>query len=103
MVETVESDVAQELSEEETEESTSKTAYDKERHTYEVTKAAKSEDVKFMTQQFKALDKEVEEKKEDLETTKEELVAVAKYLEEVKERCNKKSTLAETQAAHEAE
>merc|ERR1712187_630085 len=52
-----------------------------------VTKTAKDQDVKYKTQEFTSLDKEVTELSADRETASTELSAVLEYDTKLKERC----------------
>merc|ERR1719221_440002 len=104
ILEVVESDFAKELAAVESEESDALAAY--ERRTEEIAQstALKSQDVKYKTQEFKNLDKEVDELSADRASTNEELTAVLEYYDKVKERCiAKPETYEERKARREAE
>merc|ERR1719396_164797 len=68
ILEVVESDFASDLAKEETEEATAVEVYEKTTQENKVTKAAKDQDVKYKTQEFITLDKEVTELSADRET-----------------------------------
>merc|ERR1719310_158667 len=53
----------------------------------EITKATKDQDVKYKTQESKALDKAIAEATSDRATVQEELDAVMEYYKGLKERC----------------
>merc|ERR1719405_299495 len=53
----------------------------------EITKATKDQDVKYKTQEFKAIDKAIAEATSDRSTVQEELDAVMEYYKGLKERC----------------
>jgi len=61
--------------------------YDKLTKENEIMKATKEQDVKYKTKESKALDKDVSELSADKASVQEELDAVLKYYEGIKERC----------------
>merc|ERR1719161_3113355 len=87
ILEVVESDFASNLAKEETEEATAAEDYEKATQENKVTKAAKDQDVKYKTQEFTSLDKEVTELSADRDTASTELAAVLEYDTKLKERC----------------
>merc|ERR1719263_332937 len=52
-----------------------------------ITKATKEQDVKYKTQEFKALDKAIAEMTSERDTAHEELSAVLEFYEKLKDRC----------------
>jgi len=86
-LEVVESDLAKNLAELQTEEDDSQTAFDKEIQAGKVTKAEKDQDVSYKTKEYTYLDKTVSELQSDSATTSEELAAVNEYFAKVKDRC----------------
>merc|ERR1719335_2081776 len=66
MLEVIESDFAKNLAQEEEEEAAAQTAYDKMTQENKVTKTVKEQDVKYKTQEFTKLDKEIAELSGDL-------------------------------------
>jgi len=87
MLEVAESDFANNLAEEETEEAAAQEEYDKVTQENKVTKMTKDQDVKYKTKEFTALDKEVSELSADRDGSQEELDAVLAYYEKIKDRC----------------
>merc|ERR1719352_2126959 len=64
----------------------------------------KEQDVKYKTQEFKALDKHISELSSDKETTGNELSAVLEYYGKIKDRCiAKPETYEDRRARREAE
>merc|ERR1719263_1322355 len=92
ILEVAESDLAKNLATDDAEESDSQSNYEKQTQTNKVTKAEKESDVKFKTQQFTALDKQISEQESDKATQVEEFTAVSDYFSKVKERCIAKPT-----------
>jgi len=104
ILEVVESDFATNLAKIETEEADAQADYDKGTQENKVEKATKEQDVKYKTQEFVSLDKEVAELSSDRESASTELSAVNEYYEKVKERCvAKPETYEERKRRREAE
>jgi len=104
ILETVESDFATNLAKEETEEADAAAAYEKGTQEYEITKATKTQDVKYKTQEYIALDKTIADITADKESTSTELSAVLEYEAKLKERCvAKPETYESRKARREAE
>merc|ERR1719155_136564 len=76
ILEVCESDFANNLAKEETEEADAQADYEKTTQENKVSKAMKEQDVKYKTQESVALDKEVSELSSDRDTTNSELAAV---------------------------
>jgi len=87
ILEVVESDFATDLAKEETAESEAVEAYEKETQENKVLQAEKEQSVKYKTQEFTALDKNVADLSSDRDTTNTELDAVLEYDTKLKERC----------------
>jgi len=87
MLEVIESDFAKNLAQEEEEEAAAQTAYEKLTQENKVTKTVKEQDVKYKTQEFTSLDKEVAELSGDREGAQTELDAVLEYDEKIKDQC----------------
>merc|ERR1740120_612577 len=75
----VESDFAKNLAEEETAESDAVADYEKRTQEIKVSNALKTQDVKYKVQEFKGLDKDVNELSADRSSTGSELDAVLEY------------------------
>jgi len=104
LLEVVESDFAKSLATSEAEEDDAEVQYQKVTQTNKVTRAMKEQDVKYNTQEFKQLDKEIAELTGDRETTDAELSAVLEYYAKIKERCiAKPMTYEDRRARREAE
>jgi len=104
MLEVIESDFAKNLAQIEEEESAAQTAYDKLTQENKVTKAQKEQDVKYKTEEYTGLDKEVAELSSDRETTESELDAVLEYDTKIKDQCiAKPETYEERKKRREAE
>jgi hypothetical protein len=104
IMEVIETDLAKNLAKEDTQESTSVSAYEKTTQAFKVSRAETEQDVKYKTQEYKALDKSISELESDKATDGEELSAVTEYFEKLKERCiAKPSTYEERKAKREAE
>merc|ERR1719235_82621 len=73
ILEVCESDFAKNLAEETSEEDDAEAAYEKKTQENKVTKTIKDQDVKYNTQEFQTLDKEIAELSGDRETTNSEL------------------------------
>jgi len=103
-LEVIESDFATELAKEETAESDAVTQYEKMTQENAVEKTLKEQDVKYKTQEFTSLDKEISELSSDRESTSTELSAVLEYYSKVKDRCiAKPETYEERRKRREAE
>merc|ERR1719166_430988 len=87
ILEVCESDFAENLAKENTEESDAQAEYDKTTQENKVAKTLKEQDVKFKTQEIKALGKGLTELTADKESAESEHAAVMEYYEKVKERC----------------
>merc|ERR1719253_1846583 len=87
ILEVVESDFAKNLAVEETQEADAAAEYEKTTQENKVTGAMKEQDVKYKTQEFKGLDKDVAELSSDRETSNTELSAVLDYNGKIRERC----------------
>merc|ERR1740121_1070167 len=104
ILEVVESDFAKNLASEEAEEDDAEAEYQKTTQTNKITKTLKDQDVKYKTQNFKGLDKNIAELSADRESTDTELSAVLEYYAKIKDRCiAKPETYAERQARRSAE
>jgi len=87
MLEVCESDFSDNLAKVETEEADAAAEYEKITQANKVTKTTKEQDVKYKTQEFKTLDKEITELTGDKETTSTELDAVLEYYGKLTDRC----------------
>jgi hypothetical protein len=87
ILEVVESDFAKNLAVEETQEADAAAEYERTTQENKVTKMIKEQDVKYKTQEFKGLDKEISELSSDRETTNTELAAVNDYNSNLRGRC----------------
>merc|ERR1719328_462777 len=104
ILEVCESDFAKNLASETTEEDDSEASYQKQTQENKVTKTTKEQDVKYSTQEFQTLDKEIAELSADKETTSSELSAVLEYYAKIKDRCiAKPETYESRKARREAE
>merc|ERR1719296_581055 len=104
ILEVVESDFAKNLAKEETEESDAQAEYEKVSQENAVTKTLKEQDVKYKTQEAKAMDSTVAEYSSDRETANTELSAVLDFYGKLKGRCiAKPETYAERAARRQAE
>merc|ERR1719291_1387870 len=104
ILEVVESDFANNLAKEETEEADASAEYDKTTQENKVTKTLKDQDVKYKTQEFTGLDKSIAELTADRESTDSELSAVNEYYAKIKDRCiAKPETYEERQRRRSAE
>jgi hypothetical protein len=100
ILEVVESDFANNLAKEETEEADAAEVYEKTTQENKVTTAQKQQDVKYKTQEHVALDKQVSEFSADRETVSSELDAVNEYYAKIRERCIAKPETYEERKAH---
>jgi hypothetical protein len=104
ILEVVESDFAENLAKENTEEADAQADYDKTSQENKVAKTLKEQDVKYKTQEIKALKKTLSELSADRESAETEHAAVMEYYEKIKERCiAKPETYEERKARREAE
>merc|ERR1712050_251267 len=104
ILEVCESDFAKNLATETSEEDDAEAAYQKKTQENKVTKTLKDQDVKYNTQAFQTLDKEITELTADRETTNAELSAVLDYYAKIKDRCiAKPETYESRKARREAE
>jgi hypothetical protein len=87
ILEVVESDFSNSLAKEESQEADAQSEYDKTTQSNKISKATKEQDVKYKTQEFKGLDKEISELSSDKSTTATELSAVNEYYGKIKGRC----------------
>merc|ERR1719215_905455 len=87
ILEVCESDFSKSLAKEETEEADSAAEYDKITQENKLSKTTKDQDVKYKTQEFKSLDKEISELTGDKDTLSTELGAVNEYYSKLRERC----------------
>jgi len=104
ILEVCESDFSDALAKTETEESDAAEEYDQITQDNKIVKATKDQDVKFKTQEFKTLDKEITELSSDKDTTSTELAAVNEYYGKLKDRCvAKPESYEETKKRRESE
>jgi chromosome segregation ATPase len=104
ILEVCESDFAKELSTITGEEEDAQEAYDRRTQEIKVETAEKTKSVEYKTQEYKDLDKEVNELNGDRESTQSELDAVNEYYAKVKDRCiAKPETYEERKARREQE
>jgi len=87
LLEVVESDFANNLAKEETEEDDAQSEYEKVSQENKIAKAMKEQDVKYKTQESKSLDTSISELSSDRQTAGSELEAVLEYYSKIKERC----------------
>ena len=87
ILEVCESDFSKNLAAEEAQESDSLEAYEQQTQENKITKTTNEQDVKYKTQEFKGLDKEITELTSDKETSGTELAAVMEYYGKIKDRC----------------
>jgi len=104
ILEVCESDFANNLSKEESEEADSASNYEKTTQENKITTATKTQDAKYKTKEAAGLDKQISELSNDRETSNTELSAVMEYYAKIKERCvAKPETYEERKARREAE
>jgi chromosome segregation ATPase len=104
ILEVIESDFATELAKEESAEADAATQYDKMTQENAIIKTTKDQDVKYKTQEFTSLDKEIAELSSDRDSANTELAAVLEYYGKVKDRCiAKPETYEQRKARREAE
>merc|ERR1719158_2269534 len=87
ILEVCESDFSKNLAKEEQQESDAQSEYDTTTQENKITKTTREQDVKFKTQEYKALDAEITELTGDKETAQTELEAVMEYYGKIKDRC----------------
>jgi len=87
ILEVCETDFAANLAKENAEESDAQAEYDETTQENKVAKTLKEQDVKFKTQEIKALGKSLTELSAEKESTESEHAAVLEYYEKIKERC----------------
>jgi len=87
ILEVCESDFSDNLAKEEMAESDAASEYEKVTQENKVAKTTKDQDVKYKTQEFKSLDKEIAELTGDKDTLSTELGAVNEYYSKLRERC----------------
>merc|ERR1740139_1505369 len=87
ILEVCESDFSDNLAKEEMAESDAVSEYEKITQENKVAKVTKDQDVKYKTQEFKSLDKDISELSSDKDTLSTELGAVNEYYSKLRERC----------------
>jgi chromosome segregation ATPase len=87
ILEVCESDFSKNLAAEESEEADAVEQYDSQTQENKIAKSTSEQDVKYKTQEFKSLDKEITEFTSDKDTADTELAAVNEYYGKIKERC----------------
>jgi len=87
LLEVCESDFSSNLAKEETQEADAVSEYEKVTQENKVSKTTKDQDVKYKTQEFKSLDKEISELSGDKATANTEFSAVNEYYGKLKDRC----------------
>merc|ERR1719183_573433 len=87
ILEVCESDFSENLAKEETQESDAVSEYEKTTQANKVAKTTGDQDVKYKTQEFKGLDKEITELTSDKDTVSTELSAVLEYYSQLRDRC----------------
>merc|ERR1740120_138448 len=104
ILEVVESDFGKNLAKETTEEDDAEAEYQRTTQENKVTKTLKDQDVKYKTQEFTGLDKNIADMSGDRDTANSELSAVMDYYGKVKDRCiAKPETYEQRKARREAE
>lgn len=104
LLEVCESDFSENLAKEETQEADAAAEYEKITQENKISKTTKDQDVKYKTQEFKSLDKDISEFSGDKATATTELDAVLEYYGKLKDRCiAKPESYAERKARREAE
>jgi len=104
ILEVCESDFANNLAKEETEEADAQSEYEKTTQENKVSTTTKSQDAKYKTAEAAGLDKTISELSGDRDTSSTELSAVLEYYGKIKERCiAKPETYEERKARREAE
>lgn len=87
ILEVCESDFSKSLAKEETEEADSASEYDAQTQENKLAKTQMDQGVKYKTQEFKSLDKEISDWTSDRDTLNTELAAVNEYYSTLRERC----------------
>jgi len=87
ILEVCESDFSKGLAKEEAQEADAASEYEKITQENKITKSMKEQDVKYKTQEFKSLDKQITELSSDKGTSQTELGAVMEYYGKIKDRC----------------
>merc|ERR1719478_1936481 len=87
VLEVVESDFAENLAKVETEEADAQSTYEAYTQDYKVEEEEEEQDVKYKTQEFTGLDKNIADLSSDRATATEEVTAVNEYLSKLKDRC----------------
>jgi len=87
ILEVCESDFSKNLAAEEQQEADAVEEYETSTQENKIAKTTKNQDVKYKTQEFKSLDKEITELSGDKETSNTELAAVMEYYGKIKDRC----------------
>merc|ERR1719379_1754703 len=100
LLEVCESDFTQGLAEMTAAEEAAVKEYEQQTKENEITRATKEQDVKYKTQEFKGLDKEIAEATDDRATVQTELDAVNEYYKSLQERCVAKAETYEERVAH---
>jgi len=88
ILEVCESDFSKNLAAEEQQEADAVEEYETTTQENKITKSTKNQDVKYKTQEFKGLDKEITELSGDKETSNTELAAVMEYYGKIKDHCD---------------
>merc|ERR1719440_1922147 len=92
ILEVCESDFSKGLAGVESAESDAQESYEKQSQENKIQKLTKEQDVKYKTQEFKSLDKEITELASDRQTVSTEHAAVMEYYAQIKDRCIAKPT-----------
>ena len=87
LLEVCESDIAKNLAEEETEEASAATEYEKLTQENMVLKTMKEKDVEYKTREIKSLGSNMADLSSDYDDTSEELASLTEYFTKLKERC----------------
>merc|ERR1719230_664371 len=87
ILEVCESDFSENLAKEETEEADAASSYEKNTQENKLAKTQMEQDVKYKTQEYKSLDKEIGDLGGDKSTAANELSAVMEYYGGIKDRC----------------
>jgi len=87
ILEVIESDFSKNLAKEEAQESDALSQYDQTTQENKVAQATKEQDIKYMTREYKSLDKEITSLNSDKATASDEHAAVMEYYTKLKERC----------------
>jgi hypothetical protein len=104
ILEVVESDFADNLAKEETEEAGAQAQYEQSTQEYKISKTMMEQDAKYKSQESTTLDKNVNELSSDRQTSNTELSAVLEYFDKLKARCiAKPETYEQRKARREAE